>query len=311
MGEKNNSDLKKNLIFWIAFIIILSFLFLISKNRIFRVLGQTNFFNEVFGSTPEWVQKQIEKVMPEEEKNIEVAEEEQSENPESVLVVSEEKIKDKSVRLLSAIINKDDSLLAAIEPVKKNVAKPQNKKTENTEVPEKETKATVQTNMPQISQNADEAKENEIVKIDEHKKENTRLILCFVMVDGDGAVSRFELERLVPKTLTPLTTSINMLLQGPTINELEKGYMSMIPEGTRLLSASISNKVATLNFSDNFVVNKYGVEGYITQLMQIVYTATCFSTIDSVQFLIDGQKTEYLGSEGVWIGSPLARSSFR
>jgi spore germination protein GerM len=45
--------------------------------------------------------------------------------------------------------------------------------------------------------------------------------------------------------------------------------------------------------------------------MQVVYTATAFSTVDSVQILIDGEKKEYLGSEGVWIGSPLARSSFR
>ena len=43
--------------------------------------------------------------------------------------------------------------------------------------------------------------------------------------------------------------------------------------------------------------------------MQIVYTATEYSTVNSVQILIDGQKKEYL-SEGVWIGSPLSRSSF-
>ena len=44
--------------------------------------------------------------------------------------------------------------------------------------------------------------------------------------------------------------------------------------------------------------------------MQIVYTSTEFSTVDSVQFLIDGNKKDYLGSEGQWIGSPLSRASF-
>ncbi|QTQ17448.1 GerMN domain-containing protein [Treponema parvum] len=68
--------------------------------------------------------------------------------------------------------------------------------------------------------------------------------------------------------------------------------------------------MAFLNFSEEFEYNPYGVEGYLGQLMQIVYTATSFSTVDSVQFLIEGQKKDYLGSEGVWIGSPLARSSF-
>ena len=66
-----------------------------------------------------------------------------------------------------------------------------------------------------------------------------------------------------------------------------------------------------LNFNDEFEFNTIGVEGYLGQLMQIVYTATAFPTVDSVQILISGEKKDYLGSEGVWIGSPLARSSFR
>ena len=86
--------------------------------------------------------------------------------------------------------------------------------------------------------------------------------------------------------------------------------MSLIPEGTKLLGASVKNGVATLNFNENFEFNTIGVEGYIGQLMQIVYTATEFSTVKSVQFLIEGQHKDYLGSEGQWIGSPLARSSF-
>lgn len=87
--------------------------------------------------------------------------------------------------------------------------------------------------------------------------------------------------------------------------------MSLIPEGTKLLSATITDKTAYLNFSEEFQYNKYGVEGYLGQLMQIVYTATSFSSIESVQFLINGQKETYLGGEGVWIGSPLPRSTFK
>jgi spore germination protein GerM len=86
--------------------------------------------------------------------------------------------------------------------------------------------------------------------------------------------------------------------------------MTLIPAGTKLLSAKVSGGVAYLNFNENFEINTYGVEGYIHQLEQIVYTATAFSTVNSVQFLIEGQKRDYLGSEGQWIGSPLSRSSF-
>ena len=86
--------------------------------------------------------------------------------------------------------------------------------------------------------------------------------------------------------------------------------MSLIPSGSKLIGASVKDGVATLNFNENFEFNTYGVEGSIGQLMQIVYTATEFSTVKSVQFLIEGEKKEYLGSEGQWIGTPLARSSF-
>ena len=65
-----------------------------------------------------------------------------------------------------------------------------------------------------------------------------------------------------------------------------------------------------LNFSGEFEFNQYGIEGTRGQLQQIVFTATAFPTVESVQFLVDGEKRDYLGSEGVWIGSPLSRNNF-
>lgn len=135
--------------------------------------------------------------------------------------------------------------------------------------------------------------------------------LCFMMIDSTGSVLRKEIVRSVPASTAPLTTALNALLAGPTEDERKKGITTLIPDGTALLSASIKDKVAYLNFNDAFQWNKYGVEGYFGQLIQIVYTATTFNSINSVQFLIDGQKHEYLGSEGVWIGTPLSRESFK
>lgn len=139
----------------------------------------------------------------------------------------------------------------------------------------------------------------------------TELQLCFVNIDGDGAVVRQIVKRKVSKSDSPLTAAINQLLKGPdsTISA-ERNLMSLIPSGTKLLSAKVQGGVAYLNFNENFEINTYGVEGYIHQLEQIVYTATAFSTVNSVQFLIEGEKREYLGSEGVVIAAPLSRGSF-
>ena len=119
------------------------------------------------------------------------------------------------------------------------------------------------------------------------------------------------IKRSVPKNDSPLTTAINLLLAGPDYsNAAERNLTSFIPKGTKLLGARVSNGVAYLNFSDNFEFNQEGTVGQINQLMQIVYTATNFSTVSSVQFLINGQKKQFLGEEGIRIDSPLNKNSF-
>jgi spore germination protein GerM len=135
--------------------------------------------------------------------------------------------------------------------------------------------------------------------------------LFFVVIDADGSVVRKEVTREIPQTDSPLTETLQALLKGPTPAESGKGYRSLIPQGSRLLSANVKNGVATLNLSEEFQFNQYGIEGYLGQLSEIVFTATAFSTVKSVQFLIDGQRREYLGAEGVWIGTPLSRDKFQ
>lgn len=134
--------------------------------------------------------------------------------------------------------------------------------------------------------------------------------LFFVVIDSDGRVVRKEVTRDIPISDSPLTDALKALLKGPTAAEAAKGYRSLIPAGTQILSVIVKNKVATVNVSDEFQFNQYGIEGYLGQLSEFVFTATAFSTVSSVQFLIEGQRREYLGAEGVWVGTPLSRDKF-
>ncbi len=138
---------------------------------------------------------------------------------------------------------------------------------------------------------------------------NTKVF--FVYIDSSGTLIRKECARSIAKTNSPLTATLRNLLMGPNAEEDKKGFISLIPQGTVLQSATVKNKIAYLSFNDQFQWNKYGVEGYMGQLTQIIYTATSFPTVEAVQFLIDGEKQDYLGSEGVWIGTPLRRENFR
>ncbi|GAB6091342.1 hypothetical protein JCM12856_29360 [Spirochaeta dissipatitropha] len=135
--------------------------------------------------------------------------------------------------------------------------------------------------------------------------------LYYILVNDAGNILPRKITRTMPATQTPLTANLQALIAGPTADELREGVLNLIPPGSQLLSASISNRVAYLNFNENFRFNSLGTEGIIAQLQQIVYTATEFGTIDRVQFLINGQQLEYLGGDGVYIGQPLGRNSFR
>ncbi len=135
-------------------------------------------------------------------------------------------------------------------------------------------------------------------------------VLYFVKIDDDGVISRQQVKRVVPSGDSPLMDSLAALLKGPNDEELRKGLITLIPQGTKLLSARVADGTAYLNFNEAFMYNKYGIEGYAGQLKQVVYSSTEFATVRYVQVLIEGRTVDYLGGEGVYIGKPLSRASF-
>ena len=280
MAQKKKSSKKKNNTLFAAACVLLGLLiiliiFLVKKDQIFTNLKETAFFDRVFGTTPTVIE------------NHEPAE----------------------PKVTETIPLKNDEITIQIETEEPKT------------VPAKPKDEVVSTNL--TTANSTPATEKETAKTETPKSEDkpktekpaatgtTELQLCFVNIDGDGSVGRQLIKRKVPKSDSPLTTAINLLLQGPdTTKSAERNCMTLIPAGTKLLSAKVSGGIAYLNFNENFEINTYGVEGYIHQLEQVVFTATSFSTVTSVQFLIEGEKRDYLGSEGVLIASPLSRSSF-
>ena len=261
---------------WILIALVLLIVFLIKQDDILRTLKETGFFTHTIGKEPDF----IEQYEPEE--NFAEANESEPGYNEVIIADSEQPVQETSPQLSEQ---------------KESVSNPQE---ENPPVAEEQQEINAGT-PPEAVQEPEPAA----------VPPSTTAKLYFVSIGNDGTVSRQESIRTLQKTDSPLTTAIMALLTGPNLEETGHGYMSLIPEGTRLLSAKVSNKTATLNFSEDFEFNRYGVEGYIGQLMQVVYTATAFPTVDNVQFLVEGQKKDYIGSEGVWIGSPLSQSSFK
>jgi hypothetical protein len=132
--------------------------------------------------------------------------------------------------------------------------------------------------------------------------------IYFTQVDKDGAILRIKVSRKISASDSPMLDSLNALLAGPSPEEERRGLKTLIPQGTRVLSAVVRGSTAYISFSEDFQYNTYGVEGYAGQLKQIVWTVTEFSNIRDVQILVEGRRIDYLG-EGIWIGSPVNRDS--
>jgi germination protein M len=137
-----------------------------------------------------------------------------------------------------------------------------------------------------------------------------RARLHFLSVKPDGTTALLPVDRELPQSDSPLRDAVLALLGGPDAREKERGLVSMIPGETRLRSATVKSRTAYLDFSESFRFTAGGVEGLTAELRQVVSTATEFPTVDRVQILIEGQKVQYLGTEGVRIDEPLSRASF-
>ena len=146
---------------------------------------------------------------------------------------------------------------------------------------------------------------------DRQSSQMREMKVYFVKVNTEGQISLKSTVRNIDFSSSPLTKSISSLIRGPGSDEINKGSLTLIPDGTRLLSARVENGTAYLNFNEAFRFNPLGREGYLAQLKQVIYTTTEFSNIKSVQILIEGVVRDYLGGEGFYIGAPLNRESFQ
>lgn len=284
--EAKKSDKKKKksgltAAIWVVFTLIILILFLVKQNDIKTVLKETDFFKYVFGQNPEFIEKFETEKKPSENSTILANEN----DTQTEFTLSDEK---DLVQDESKIVTEPSSLTESVDKVAEQKTS-SDKVIATSDIPETESSNTI--------------KEPKIV-------EKRNEYLCFVVIEGNGSLTRKDVNRQITKTDTPLNKALNDLLEGPSYEDASDGFISLIPSGTRLISATIKNTVATINFSSEFLYNKYGVDGFRGQLMQVVYTATYFDSIKSVQILINGEKTDFLGSEGVWIGSPLTRFDF-
>jgi spore germination protein GerM len=267
-------------IFWLAFFIIITGLFLVKRDQIRETLNATQFISRLKnpGAARSPAQPSAD-----------------TETPAAPAVTPE-----KSAPLpAKPVQNKPEKTAPAktvtkTEPVKTAAPKAETQSPAQNTTQGTPPAATVPAKTPAAQQPAvQQARERTIY---------------FTQVDKDGAILRSKVTRQIPASDSPMLDSLNALLQGPNTDERRRNFVSLIPAGSRILSATVRGSTAYISFSEEFQYNTYGVEGYAAQLKQIVWTVTEFSNVKDVQILIEGRRIDYLG-EGIWIGSPIGRDT--
>jgi spore germination protein GerM len=135
--------------------------------------------------------------------------------------------------------------------------------------------------------------------------------LYFTVVDPAGRIGLKSVIRPIPASDSPLRDTLESLLKGPTSQELNLGFVSMIPYDVRLRNVTVKGDTAVVDFSESFRFNPQGLEAMDAQLRQIVFAATEFPTVKNVQIQIEGSTVRYLGTEGMRLDAPLSRASFQ
>ena len=287
--KKKKKFFSFSLYFWLAFVVLIAFLFFINRAVIAKTISKIK--ESPSFSKPETVQNDVKEVL----ENSRTTESKNLRHDEKDFIQDGEKTHSHS----------EDEQSGAEKPL--DIVESSSLKDLNLEGVEKQAKEETEEKTSNTTESPP-AKERALIT---NSKNETRAIeVYFASVNDNGLVTREKCVRSVTRSLSPMVDSLNALLKGPTKEEAKQGIRSFIPADTRLLSASIKDETAVINLSDDFQFNRYGVEGYNIQLQQIVFTVCSFPTVKSVQFLIEGQKRDFLGSEGVWIGSPFTVNSF-
>ena len=113
----------------------------------------------------------------------------------------------------------------------------------------------------------------------------------------------------VPAGPDVAANAVRALIAGPSPAQQAAGLSSSVPTDTRLLGLSIDDGLARIDLSEEFEAGG-GTFSMTARLGQVVYTLTEFSTIDQVEFWLEGEPVTVFSSEGLVLDGPVERLDY-
>ncbi|WP_428909314.1 GerMN domain-containing protein [Niallia sp. Krafla_26] len=124
------------------------------------------------------------------------------------------------------------------------------------------------------------------------------------LIDKNGYVVPQTLD--LPKTDSVATQALQYLVKnGPVTEMLPNGFQAVIPADTKV-SVNVKDKVATVDFSNEF--KEYQAEEEMKILQSITWTLTQFDGIEKVKLQLNGHPIEEMPVNGTPIGYELSRN---
>ncbi len=103
-----------------------------------------------------------------------------------------------------------------------------------------------------------------------------------------------------------LRSVMQSLVEGPTTSELTSGLSTAISPAVQVLSATVNDGVATIDFSEAIA----GGNAQIPAVAQVVYTATDQPGVKGVRFEIDGNPTDVPTANNTIASGPVGRTDY-
>ena len=124
------------------------------------------------------------------------------------------------------------------------------------------------------------------------------------LLDKNGLVVPQTIE--LPKTESVAKQALEYLVKnGPVTDLLPNGFQAVLPDETRM-SVNVKDKVATVDFSNEF--KDYQAEDELKILQSITWTLTQFDTIEKVKLQLNGHSLNEMPVNGTPIGDDLTRN---
>lgn len=114
--------------------------------------------------------------------------------------------------------------------------------------------------------------------------------------------------KTLPEGQAKINFAVKTLIAGPSIKEINQGYSSEIPKGTKLLGLRTNGSSYIIDISDDFQYGG-GTESQYLRLKQLIKTIVYLKPDKPVYLYLNGKKAEVIGGEGIQITQPLSENS--